>query len=162
LKQSVIDLKYNEHTIVAPLLARTLTSFMPPAWKQHVLMPVPLHPLRLAERGFNQSALLARGVASRTNMHLALDAVRRTRATTAQARLKSTSRGKNVSGAFSLSDHARPLPPQVVLLDDVVTTGCTVDACAQPLREAGVSVVGVLTCALGGRNAHSTRRAKTQ
>ncbi len=106
-------------------------------------VPVPLHPSRLRHRGFNQSADLARGL----GLPVA-HALRRIRATTVQADLPAAQRHRNVRGAFAVTRRGRTLTDAVVLLvDDVSTTGATLNACAQALKEAGVREVRALTAA---------------
>lgn len=112
-------------------------------------VPVPLHPWRRLTRGFNQAADLAR-----TTRLPVVHALWRVRATTAQAGLRAQARRRNVTGAFRLSrvlsgrSRRRYLTGcAVVLVDDVWTTGATLDACAQVLREAGVREVRALTVA---------------
>lgn len=107
-----------------------------------VVVPVPLHPRRQRSRGFNQAAELAR--------HLSLPlepALRRIRATPSQADLPAARRHANVRGAFSLARGARVRGLCVVLVDDVSTTGATLEACARVLRESGAREVRALTAA---------------
>jgi ComF family protein len=104
---------------------------------------VPLHPSRRRERGFNQAADLARGL--RVPVCRAL---RRIRATSAQSSLPAGRRHGNVRGAFRLTRTARRLIGKtVVLVDDVCTTGATLEACARTLKEGGVAQVRALTAA---------------
>jgi ComF family protein len=106
-----------------------------------VVVPVPLHPSRRAERGFNQSDLLARDVADALGLALA-DALERVRPTPSQTGLSPTERTTNVRGAFAAR---RELPGAVVLLvDDVCTTGATLGAAATALRRAGAIRVEAL------------------
>jgi ComF family protein len=109
-----------------------------------VLVPVPLGRARERERGFNQAALLAEGVA-RALGRPARDWLARTRATPPQSELGAAERRANVRNAF----HARPAVAgrHVVVVDDVLTTGATVAECARVLRKAGARAVGVLTVA---------------
>jgi ComF family protein len=109
------------------------------------IVPVPLHPQRLRERGFNQALELARPLARRTGALLLPQAVVRTRATPAQSGLPLRARRANLRGAFA----ARlPAPVRhVVLLDDVVTSGATVDAVARQLVTAGCGTVTVVCVA---------------
>jgi ComF family protein len=107
------------------------------------VVPVPLHVSRRRERGFNQAADLAR------HLHLpVVAALKRTRATAAQAELPAARRHGNVRGAFAATRRAAALAGEVVLLvDDVSTTGATLDACARALKAAGVREVRALTAA---------------
>ena len=112
-----------------------------------VWVPVPLHPLRLAERGYNQAALLALDLARRS--HGTVDARRlcRLRHTEQQAKRKRGARSENVAGAFSLRDRSQRRAQRVVLVDDVVTTGATLAACIDVLHAAGDHVVGCVAVA---------------
>jgi ComF family protein len=107
------------------------------------VVPVPLHPSRRRERGFNQARDLAR--------HLGLpvvEALARIRRTPPQTELSAAERRKNLDGAFATTRHARRLAGAIVILvDDVSTTGATLDACASALRDAGVNEVRALTAA---------------
>jgi ComF family protein len=107
------------------------------------VVPVPLHPSRRRERGFNQAEDLAR--------HLGLPmvcALRRVRRTSVQATLTAEERLTNVGGAFAATRHVRAIRGKAaVLVDDVSTTGATLEVCAQVLRAEGVSEVRVLTAA---------------
>lgn len=114
-----------------------------------VLVPVPLHPRRLFARRFNQSALLARAVAAESGLPLLVDALKRHRATRSQMGLTPSQRARNVAGAFALAP-ARVAAIEaraVVLVDDVLTTGATVNECARVLLRAGAARVAVLTLA---------------
>ncbi|HWQ12343.1 MAG TPA: ComF family protein [Roseiflexaceae bacterium] len=101
---------------------------------------VPLHATRLAERGFNQAEELAAEVARAWGCTLIGAGLARTRATGQQARLDARGRAENVRGAFVWVGK-RPPPRQVLLVDDVLTTGATMGACADALRDAGAEEV---------------------
>ena len=109
------------------------------------VVPVPLHPTRLRERGYNQALELAKPLAREFGVALAPDLLRRTRATAAQSDLDAATRRKNLRGAFEVdaSRGTTPLPTHVVLLDDVMTTGATLRECARTLKRAGVARVDV-------------------
>jgi len=111
-----------------------------------VWVPVPLHPLRLAERGYNQSALLARELSRIARGRVDPRYLVRLRHTEQQAKHARRARGQNVSAAFCVRNSAVE-PRRVVLVDDVVTTGATLAACIRALRAAGNQVVGCLAVA---------------
>lgn len=112
-----------------------------------VLVPVPLHPRRLRERGFNQAALLAGELARRSGRPFCPDALVRRLDTVPQAGLTAAARRRNVEAAFAVRRKATVAGRTVALVDDVVTTGATALACARRLREAGAAEVRLLTVA---------------
>ena len=114
-----------------------------------LILPVPLHRRRLFSRRFNQSAELARRIAKRVGLPFAPHLLVRVRATRPQIGLSGTARRRNVAGAFHLADGAgsRVANKIVVLIDDVMTTGATVEACARALNVAGAREVRVLSLA---------------
>ncbi len=110
-----------------------------PGARPLALIPVPLHPARLRERGYNQALELARPLARAFDLPLLGDGLRRTRATVPQSGLSALARRRNPRGAFALGSGG--LPAHVALVDDVMTTGATLHACAKLLRQAGVARV---------------------
>lgn len=121
-----------------------------------LLVPVPLHRWRLWRRGFNQAALLARILAGRGHGALAVDALLRVRATLASAGMGRKARAANVRGAFRVRDRGLVRGRRILLIDDVLTTGATANACARLLRRAGAVEVRVLTFARVVRDGGST------
>jgi len=103
------------------------------------LVPVPVHVIRQRERGYNQAALLARSLAETAHLPVA-DVLRRSRATTKQHRLDRAGRLRNLRDAFVLAPGARP-PPELILVDDILTTSATLEACASVLLTAGAVTV---------------------
>jgi ComF family protein len=113
------------------------------------LVPVPLHWTRLFQRRFNQSAELARAISRQKTVPVIDDVLTRIRATPPQVGLARDERAKNMHGAFSIEKSLRReiKGKRIVLVDDVLTTGATANACARILRRAGASRVDVLTLA---------------
>ena len=106
-----------------------------------VLIPVPLHPTRLIKRRYNQAAILARALAKITPARFEPDILFRTRRTDSQGGFNARARAKNVRGAFSVKQADRTKGRNVVLIDDVLTTGATLEACARTLKKAGAARV---------------------
>jgi len=111
------------------------------------LVPIPLAPSRQRERGYNQSELLAQELSRLWNVPVWSDVVARARATRTQTELTPGERLSNVAGAFRVRDSARKSlrGAHVVLVDDVVTTGATLGACASALFEAGSRIISYVT-----------------
>lgn len=143
-------LKYEGWRAAADGMAQRMARL---AWPHDVieertaLVPVPLSPARLRERGFNQSELIARGLASRWRIPVWTDVLERARNTESQTRLAPGDRLRNVAGAFDVSTSApsRLRGAHIVLVDDVVTTAATMNACADALIARGVRIVSYVT-----------------
>jgi ComF family protein len=116
-----------------------------------IIAPVPLHPVRLRERGYNQSCILAKKLHKKIqtrNPELIPLLLERTRDTPSQTKLSKDARIENLRGAFRVKDGAPPLNGRTVLLiDDVCTTGATFGACARALKDAGAKKVCALAIA---------------
>lgn len=146
----VQELKYHGRTRLAPLLGDALTSLMmTDGLLKHadLLVPIPLHPARLRERGYNQSELLVKRVSQLTGIPIS-GALRRVKNTKTQARIvDEEARKRNLKGAFAVRPDAGLQGKQVVLVDDVTTTGTTLNAAAQVLKQAGAGAVYALVIA---------------
>lgn len=129
--------------VLAAALARGLAAARPGPWAADAVAPVPLHPRRLRERGFNPAAILARRAARCLGVAFEPRLLDRVRDTPSQTGLDRRARRRNVAGAFAPRP-GRAIPARVWLVDDVVTTGATLGAAAEALRRAGArEVVGV-------------------
>lgn len=143
-------LKFADRSELAPWMGRWMTvAGRELIHESTVVVPVPLHPLRLHERRYNQSAELARQIARISGLSFQPLALIRHRRTRRQVGLTATQRARNVQGAFRVPADRRPLVEgrRVLLVDDVCTTGATVKACARALRRSGVAGVDVLAFA---------------
>ncbi len=113
-----------------------------------VVIPVPLHRARQRERGFNQSDILAQGISESTGIALAQGVLKRKRNTKDQTYLNAQQRADNVRGAFVVKEPDRMEGRTVILVDDVMTTGATLNECAGLLRAAGATDVFAATLAV--------------
>lgn len=142
----ITSLKFTGGLANARLLGRLLAAYL----KNHAelpeaILPVPLHPVRYRQRGFNQSVEIARTVAGELGLPLDTGTVVRGRDTPHQTGLSAKHRRKNMKNAFSV---VKPISAvHVAVLDDVMTTGATVDELAAQLKKAGVHRVDVWVCA---------------
>ncbi|WP_155264130.1 ComF family protein [Sphingomonas segetis] len=141
-----IRLKYGRKVAIA----RTMAHYMAPLVKPQpgsVLVPVPLHRTRLWTRGFNQSALVARELSRRLMIDSDPMLLRRTRHTPPLKGMSPLQRRKTVAGAFRVRDKASVAGKTVILVDDVLTTGSTAEACARVLKRAGAARVELVSWA---------------
>jgi ComF family protein len=134
LNQTLIELLISE--LKAPQLFNT-------AW---ALVPIPLHPKRLRWRGFNQAALLAKGLSCEWDLPLETNILKRDRHTQSQMQLSASQRRINLKGAFSVSLSTR-VPDSILLVDDVATSCATLRESARVLKQAGVTEIWGLTLA---------------
>ena len=155
LREVIHALKYDGRRSVAPRLARLMAEHGRDVLRgADLAVPVPLHWRRQRRRGFNQAEVLARGVGLPVTRLL-----KRVRATPSQIELPAEARRENVSGAFALRTPRDQLRNVViVLIDDVATTGATLDACARELRRAGARDIRALTAARVANALPQTRR----
>jgi ComF family protein len=121
-----------------------------PVSEPDMLVPVPLHPRRERERGFNQALLLARRLGRSWALPVPADVLIRGAATRPQSDLTARERRTNVRGAFALRRADLVAGRHVIVVDDILTTGATASACARCLSEGGAAAVGVLTVARAG------------
>lgn len=159
LKQAIATIKYHDH----PELARPLGHWLGKAWEHShrelpnaMVMPIPMFAEKQKQRGFNQAELLAEAFCQITRLPLERRGIVRVRSTEAQFGLSATERTQNLKDAIQLHPtfskraaiHKRPRP--VILLDDIYTTGATVQAATQALQREGIPVWGVVVLAKTG------------
>ena len=148
IRQAIHELKYRNLRALAVLLAQLLNDYLTAnPVPGEVLVPVPLHRKRLRERGYNQSMLLAQELGKLNSLPVVDDCLIRKLHSPPQARTPTVDeRRSNVADAFSCRD-GRLRDKQVLLIDDVSTSGATLDACARALKEAGAASVWGLVLA---------------
>ena len=157
LKQAILSLKYKNCPAVAHILGAELARRWQPQLSQQsrslYVVPIPLHPNRLAQRGYNQAALIARSFSQISGFCLAENALLRCTDTTPQHQLGAKARQENLTSAFEVSiAWKRKLlksqsRPDVLLIDDIYTTGATAQSAVMALKVAGIPAVGFFVLA---------------
>lgn len=151
IRLSVNRLKFENRREYIPFYADCLSRLLlawQPVWKAACLVPIPMHPKKRAARGFDQALLLARSLSRLSGMPVEEHLLIRTRMTESSKKLGRTERRKNLRGVFK-ANTARPIPESVILIDDIYTTGATMDEAARALRKAGAGRVYFLTLCIG-------------
>lgn len=154
IRNLIHSFKYNQQTQLRnPLALLTLEGIDTFLTDQnpHLIVPVPLHRSRLRQRGFNQAVLLGRVISNHLSLPMIPNALVRIRPTEPQIDLSAAERRVNVKGAFTVFKPDHVAGKRILLLDDVMTTGSTMDECAKELKKAGADVVISATIA---RTAH--------
>lgn len=151
LKDVILLFKYGRYSLLGKELARFAQAVMKDElelwWKVEALVPVPLHPKRRRERGFNQAQVIARELGRLTGIKLVDDFLVKVKHVLPQTSLEAGERARNVKGAFAVKKGRQAEWETMLLVDDVYTTGATVRECSHVLKRAGVSEVRVLTLA---------------
>ena len=144
----VLSFKYGDRLDLAPMMGRWMARAGCELLEDaDALIPVPLHWRRLWSRRFNQSAALAEAISRASGVAVLHEALKRVRATPQQVGLSKTERADNVQGAFKVPNKAAVAGRRLVLIDDVLTSGATVDTCARALLRAGAAHVDALVFA---------------
>jgi len=147
---AIHSFKYRGKTTHGKILGKLMAEYEYPSFSisdYTLIMPVPLHPKRLRERGFNQSVILAREIAGRFPIPLDFLTLKRYMYTEPQINLGKKDRESNVRGAFKVMEPDRIKDQRIILVDDVYTTGSTVKECARVLMKSKARAVAVLTLA---------------
>lgn len=149
-RRIVLDLKRSGRRDGLAIMANWMLEAARPLLSDtDLILPVPLHYRRLASRGFNQSGWLAAGLARRARLPMRVDILKRRKSTPSQGGLSPRARKRNVAGAFALrrGKEVAVAGKTILLVDDVLTTGSTLEACVRPLLKAGAARVDIVTLA---------------
>ena len=146
-RKLVLALKHGRRIALAPMLARLIAARLPAADPGRLIVPVPLHRARLWHRGYNQAALLGRELARAGHGRMVVDALLRTRPTPSLGGLGRKARARVLAGAIAANRSRAGMVKgaSVILVDDVLTSGATTDACVRALKRAGARSV-VVAC----------------
>ncbi len=149
IREAIHLLKYNGKSFLAKPLVGLLDRGYPfiDYGSYDLLVPVPLHPKRLRERGFNQALMLGRAIGRREGVPCGVFLLKKIKWSSAQINLSPREREENVKGTFAVTDPGGVRGKRLLLIDDVMTTGSTVNECARELLKAGAGEVDVFTLA---------------
>jgi ComF family protein len=150
LQGAIHHWKYEGKTHLTPFFAEWMAEGLNRYWEPDsldLLIPVPLHPQRLRQRGFNQALLLVKELSRRTGLPYQKTILQKKKSTIPQVNLNSVEREKGVRGTFHVIGREELLGKSVLLVDDVYTTGATVNECSKVLLRGGAERVDVLTLA---------------
>ena len=129
--------------LIGDMVGKTLRSYLG-EWENGVIVPIPLHKIRYRERGYNQSKLLSLSIANKLFLQTLSDFLVRSRNTSTQTELSAEERQKNVEGAFGFKGMSLVDGKKILLVDDVITTGATMNSCASVLKKAGAEkIIGI-------------------
>lgn len=152
LKALIIQFKYYQKTYYRQFFAYLMKNFLEiyrlDIMQFDIIVPIPLHPSRLRERGYNQAQLLAQPIADFYNISLLSKFFLRARPTEHQTSLGEKERWTNIHRAFRITDSRRFKNKNILIIDDLLTTGATASEAARTLKSAGAKTVGVLTLAI--------------
>jgi ComF family protein len=151
IQSYIHSIKYNKKFLNAHylgnLIAHKLSSQIR-NWNVDYLVPVPLHQLRKAERGFNQSNYIASGISKELDIKVKKNVLRRVKYTETQTNLSLTEREKNIADAFNVKHEKSIKNKSFLLVDDVITTGATISECGKVLLEAGANKIYACSAAI--------------
>lgn len=151
LQHAIHALKYDKKFPVGIFLGKVLASEIknhPINWQFDLIIPIPLHQLKIAERGYNQSYYIAKGVNKELNVKVSDRIVKRAKYTESQTTMNLNEREENISGAFKLLHKNAIRGKNILLIDDVITTGATISECGRILLEAGANKIYAASIAI--------------
>ncbi len=151
LQHLIHSLKYNENFRIGIYLGKIVAQLCREIimeWNADYIIPVPLHHLKKAERGYNQSFYIAKGIGSTLNIKLSHSKIKRKRYTSTQTALSLVERRDNIKDAFELKNTRSVHGKKIILVDDVITTGATISECGKILLTEGAAKVFALSVAI--------------
>lgn len=151
LQHAIHSLKYAKKFPVGIFLGKFLASEIKisrPDWKLDLIIPIPLHHLKKAERGYNQSYYIAKGVSKILKVKASERIVKRVKYTESQTTMTLTERQENISEAFKIRNKNSVKDKTILLIDDVITTGATISECGKILLEAGANKIYAASIAI--------------
>jgi ComF family protein len=151
LQHVIHALKYEKRfsigLFLGKVLGKTLREIIP-SWEINLIIPVPLHHLKKAERGYNQSAYIAKGLSKELKLPYNERAIKRTRFTESQTTMTLQERQANIEGVFAVRNKNKVKAKNILLVDDVITTGSTISECGKVLLEAGTNKIYAASVAI--------------
>lgn len=151
LQSMIHSLKYDNNFRIGEYLGK-LTAIeldgLLTTWNADLIIPVPLHSLKKAERGYNQSYYIAKGISAVSNIDVKYNAIKRIRFTKSQTTMNLKEREENISGAFLCKDKKTVEGKKIILVDDVITTGSTINEAASALIKTGAEKVYAMSVAI--------------
>lgn len=149
LRQIIHALKYNQKFKLGEYLGMILAEGIKSReWQLDAIIPVPIHQLKKAERGYNQSDYIAKGLSKSLNIPYSTNSIKRTRYTESQTGLNMNDRALNVANAFKVKSSKKIQGNNFLVVDDVCTTGATIQACGKIIKDAGANSVYACTIAV--------------
>ena len=151
LQHIIHSLKYNQKFLTGKFLGNILGKNLKQRitnWKIDYIIPVPLHHLKKAERGYNQSFYIAKGLGKELGILVAQNFIRRKRFTESQTTMNLKERQENIEGAFKVKRNLNLNGNNILLVDDVITTGSTIGECGRVLLNAGANKVYAVSVAI--------------
>ena len=144
-------IKYNQRFLIGKYFGELIGKHFKQLfndWEVDIIIPIPLHHLKQADRGYNQSFYIAKGISTQTNISVYTSTIKRKRFTQSQTKLNQREREENMSGAFSIRRFSKVIGKNVLLIDDVITTGATISECAKVLKNNGAKNVYAVSLAI--------------
>jgi ComF family protein len=151
LQHAIHALKYDKKFPVGIFLGKVLATEIKSSktnWNFDLIIPIPLHQLKKAERGYNQAYYIAKGVGSTLKVNVSDRVVKRIKYTESQTTMNLNEREENISGAFKIKNQKTVSGKNILLLDDVITTGATISECGKMLLESGANKIYAASIAI--------------